>query len=373
MRIETLAVHAGHSPDRVAGAITPPIHLSTTFERAADGTFPSGFLYGRYGNPNRVMLEECLAALEGGEAAAAFASGTAAAAAIARTLLPGDHVVVPIDVYRGSAQLFFDMMTPWGLEVTGVDMRDLAAVEAAMRETTRLVWVETPSNPLLALTDIAAVAAIAHDGDALVVCDNTWATPVLTRPFEHGADVVLHSTTKYLGGHSDVIGGAVVVREAGTFLERLRAVQVKEGAVPSPFDCWLVLRGIRTLPWRMRAACESAGRIAAFLATHPGVESVHYPGLALDAGFELARRQMAAPGAMLAFLVAGGRAGAFELCARLALFTRATSLGGTESLIEHRASIEGAGSRAPENLLRISVGLEHPDDLLADLDRALAR
>ena len=371
MRFETLAVHAGVTPDPVTGALGPAIQPSTTFQRSPDGSFPSGYEYIRDGNPNRKALEEAMAVLEGGASGVAFASGMAATMAVLQALAPGDHVLAPLDAYYGTAKLLREHFGPWGLEVSFADMTSLSAVQAAVRPDTRLIWTETPSNPTIALTDLAGVAAIAKPAGALVACDNTWATPFLQRPLALGVDIVMHSTTKYLSGHCDVMGGVVVTREAGPFVERLRAVQVHGGAVPSPFDSWLVLRGIRTLPWRMRAHCTNAAAVASFLCEHPRVERVHYPGLRGDPGYSLASKQMSAPGGMVSFVVPGGRAQAFAVAARLRLFTRATSLGGPESLVEHRASVEGAGTRAPEGLLRLSIGLEHPEDLIADLDQAL--
>ena len=371
MRFETLAVHVASEPDPGTGAVTAAIQMSTTFQRAADGTFPAGFAYIRDANPNRRALEAAVATLEGGASAVAFASGMAATMAVFQTLAPGDHVVAPLDAYFGTPKLLREHFVPWGLEVAFADMTDVAAVRAAIRPKTRLIWTETPSNPTIAVTDLGAIAAIAKAAGALLACDNTWATPFLQQPFTLGADLVMHSTTKYLSGHSDVMGGVVVAREAGPVAERLRSMQVNGGAVPSPFDSWLVLRGIRTLPWRMRAHCSNAAAVAAFLAEHPRVERVHYPGLREDPGYGVASRQMSAAGGMLSFVVPGGRARAFDVAARLQLFTRATSLGGPESLVEHRASVEGAASRAPEGLLRLSIGLEHPDDLIADLRRAL--
>jgi cystathionine gamma-synthase len=371
LRFETLAVHAGSSVDPATGAVTPPIHLSTTFERAPDASFPSGFNYTRSGNPTRRSLETCLTALEGGADAAAFSSGQAATFAVFQSLGPGAHVVAPEDAYYGTPDLLVDHFGPWGLESTLVDMTDLDAVGRAIRPSTRLVWVETPSNPRMKVTDIAAVAAIAKAAGALVACDNTWATPLLQRPLALGADLVMHSTTKYLGGHSDILGGALVTKEAGELWARIRKVQVTAGGVPSPFECWLVMRGIRSLPWRMRGHSFNALAIARFLASHPGVEQVHYPGLETDPGYAIASRQMVHPGGMLSFLVRGGRDEAIAFTNRLEVFTRATSLGGPESLIEHRASVEGPRTRAPENLLRVSVGLEHHEDLIEDLARAL--
>jgi len=372
MRIETIAVHAGHEPDLATGAVTPAIHLSTTFERSPDLSFRGGHLYARYSNPNRQALESCLAALEGGAAAACFASGSAATSAVLQALEPDAHLVLPDDAYYGTTKLARDVFGPWRLRYTTVDMTDVANVERAITKQTRIVWLETPSNPLVRVVDIAKIARIARQAGAWVVVDNTWATPVLQRPLSLGADVVMHSTTKYLGGHSDVLGGALVASdETHPLFAKARGIQQMGGAVPSPFECWLAMRGIRTLPWRVRAQTENASRVANFLAAHARIEAVHYPGLASHPGHELARRQMSAPGAMLAFQVRGGRDAAIAFTNRLKLFTRATSLGGTESLIEHRHSVEGPDTRAPENLLRVSVGLEHHEDLLEDLDQAL--
>ncbi|HLZ23729.1 MAG TPA: aminotransferase class I/II-fold pyridoxal phosphate-dependent enzyme [Ktedonobacterales bacterium] len=371
MRIETLAVHAGSNVDPATGAVTPPISLSTTFERAPDGSYPHGHNYIRTSNPNRDALEASLAALEGGAVAAAFASGSAAAMAVFQALAPGDAILAPGDVYHGTAKQLREIVAPWGVEVSFVDMSDVEHVRAALRPNTRLVWIETPSNPLLKITDIASVAALAHAAGARVACDNTWATPILQRPFDFGADLVTHATTKYLGGHSDVLGGAVVARANDDFFARIRLIQTSGGAVPSPFDCWLVMRGIRTVPYRMRAHAENAQRVATFLSEHPAVEAVHYPGLAAHPGHDIAARQMALPGGMLSFQVRGNRERALAVAAKVRIFTRATSLGGPESLIEHRASMEGPRTRTPENLLRLSIGLEHPDDLIEDLARAL--
>jgi cystathionine gamma-synthase len=371
MHLETIAIHAGHEPDPVTGAVTPPISLSTTFERQPDGSYRGGFIYARSDNPNRRALEECLAALEGGAGAVAFSSGQAATAAIFQSLRPGDHVIAPEDSYYGTAELLADLLGGWGLQSTFVDTTSAGSVEAAIRPNTRLIWVETPSNPLIRISDIQGMADLAHRASALLACDNTWATPVLQRPLDLGADIVMHATTKYLGGHTDTLGGVVVLREKGPLFDRIRKVQTTAGAVPSPFECWLVLRGIRTLPYRMRAHCANAAAVARFLAGAPGIEQVYYPGLEEDPGHAVAARQMRLPGGMLSFGVRGGRDEAMGLTNRLKLVTRATSLGGPESLIEHRASVEGPRTRAPENLLRMSVGLEHPDDLIEDLRQAL--
>lgn len=371
MRIETLAVHAGHTIDPTTGAVTAPIHLSSTFERAPDGGYVAGHQYSRTSNPNRDALEQSLAALERGAAAIAYGSGSAATLAVFQALAPGDHVLAPSDAYFGTLRQLREIFAPWGLAADVVDMADLGAVERALRPTTRVVWVETPSNPLVRVVDVARLADLAHSVGARCVVDNTWATPVLQRPLELGADVVMHSTTKYLGGHSDLLGGALVTAADDEYAERLRLMQKLGGSIPSPFDCWLLLRGIRTLPWRMRAHCANAMAVATWLESQPGVEAVHYPGLASHAGREIAARQMSDFGGMLSVQVRGDAAAALAMTCRLRLFTRATSLGGTESLIEHRASIEGASTVAPQNLLRISVGLEHPDDLIEDLAQAL--
>ena len=363
--------------DPATGAVTPPIHLSTTFARAPDGALgPQGFLYARQDNPTRRSLERCLAELEGGAGCAAFASGAAATAAIFQSLRPGDHVIAPHDAYHGSTKLLRELFAPWGLEASLVEMTDAANVERALRPTTRLVWVESPSNPMLRITDIARVAEIARAHGARTAVDATWATPAITRPLALGADLVMHATTKYLGGHSDTLGGAVIAREEGDeMFARIRQVQTSAGAVPSPFECWLVLRGVRTLPWRMRAHSANAAAVARMLAAHPKVARVHYPGLASHAGHAIAARQMALFGGMLSFEVRSApgreRETALGVAARCRLFTRATSLGGSESLIEHRASVEPPESGTPETLLRLSVGLEHESDLLEDLERAL--
>jgi cystathionine gamma-synthase len=370
MRIETLAVHAGHEIDSATGAVATPIHLSTTFKRDAEGGYPHGYIYGRSANPTRHALEEGLTALEGGEDAAAFGSGLAASSAILQALAPGDHVIAPTDVYHGMTKLLREVYMRWGLEVSFVDMTKLEEIKRAFTPKTKLVWTETPSNPLLKITNIAAVADLARSAGALCVCDNTWA-PIVQRPLDLGADFVMHSTTKYLGGHSDVTGGAVIAKSNSDFFERVREIQTTCGGVPSPFDCWLILRGMRSLPWRMRAHSENALKVATWLADHQRVETVHYPGLALHAGHDTAARQMSAFSGMLSFEVRGGKEAALGAAAKTKLFVRATSLGGVESLIEHRASIKGEDPRTPQGLLRLSIGLEHPDDLIEDLAQAL--
>jgi cystathionine gamma-synthase len=371
MRIETLAIHAGRRIEPASGGVSASLHLATTFERAEDGSYPKGHIYSRESQPNRSDLEQCLATLEGGTTTAAFATGSAATATLLQALAPGDHVLAPDDVFYGTRTLLTETFGAWGLESSFVDMADLEAVERAIRPTTRLVWLETPSNPLLGIADITAIAERAKPSGVLTLVDNTWATPVLQRPLELGADLVLHSTTKYLGGHCDVLGGALVAREESPLFARVRRLQASAGSGASAFDSWLVLRGVRTLPARMRVHGENATLLATFLAEHPAVERVFFPGLPDHPGHEIAKRQMSGWGGMLSFVVPGGRARAFEVASKVKVFTRATSLGGVESLVEHRASVEGPNSRAPEGLLRVSVGLEHPDDLIEDLAQAL--
>ena len=371
MNIETAAARASHHIDPESGAILAPIQPSTTFERAPDGGYPGGYIYSRTGNPNREQLENTLTTLEDGAMCAAFSSGSAASAAVFQALASGDHVIAPNDCYHGTRALLRDVFARWGLQVSFADFMDAAQVQAAVLPNTRLIWAETPSNPMLKVTDIRRIADIAHAAGAVFACDNTWATPMLQRPIELGADLVVHSTTKYISGHSDVMGGAVVSAREDAFFGNVRQVQATYGATPSAFDCWLTLRGIRTLHLRMRAHCENARAVAAYLAEHPRVEAVHYPGLAAPAEKAIAAAQMSDFGGMLSFQVVGGRQQAMEVAAKLRLFTRATSLGGTESLIEHRASVEGTDTQTPDNLLRVSVGIENIDDLIADLGQAL--
>lgn len=373
MKIETRAVHVGRRPEAGSRDVTPAIHLSTTYQKADDGSLPGGFLYSRNDNPNRAALEEALASLEEGEAALVFSSGNAATLALLHALKPGDHVIAGEDAFYGTI-ILLNSLAAWGLKHTLVDMQDLNAVERAVTPATRLIWVETPSNPLLHVTDIAAVAAIAQKASALLACDNTWATPLLQRPLQGlGADVVMHSVTKYLSGHSDVLSGALVFKYTGTLFEKVRSIQREGGSVPSPFECWLTLRGLQTFPYRVRAQSQSAQQIAEFLAGQPKskIEAVHYPGLPGHSGYKVAKAQMSGFGGMLSIQVKGGQKEAFKLAAGVKLFTHATSLGGPHSLIEHRASVEGAATRSPVNLLRLSIGLEHPDDLIEDLRQAL--
>jgi cystathionine gamma-synthase len=370
MKIETLAVHAGRNVDSNTKAVTPPIYLSTTFEREADGEYPRGYNYSRNNNPNREFLEKCLTKLEKGSEGIAFSSGSAAAMSIVQNLSPGDHIIATDDIYHGTRKLF-NNFEKWNINCSFVDMTNPKEVEGAINEKTRLFWVESPTNPLLKIIDIETIAKIAHKNNSVVVCDNTWGTPVLQNPFEFGADFIVHATTKYIGGHSDILGGMVISKNIDELSQKIRDTQKSGGAVPSPFECWLVLRGIQTLPLRVRTQSESALKIAQFLSTHKKVEAVHYPGLKGHQGHLIAKKQMRMFGGMISFQVKGGEKEAMKVAAKVKLFTRATSLGGPESLIEHRASIEGPASQTPKNLLRLSIGLEHHEDLMADLTQAL--
>ena len=374
MDFETAAIHAGQDPEPVTGAVAVPIFQTSTFAQPRVGEH-TGYEYARTGNPTRTALQTALAALEGTEAAVCFASGLAASDAVLRLLAPGDEVLIANDAYGGTWRLFDKVHRRFGIETTAVDFTDLEAVAAAMSPATRLIWAETPTNPLLKILDLAALAEIAHAHDARLVVDNTFATPYLQRPVEVGADLVLHSTTKYLGGHSDVVGGAVCA-DAET-AEELAFLQNAVGAVPGPFDSWLTLRGVKTLGVRMDRHCANAARIARELDGHPAIEEVLYPGLASHPGHELANQQMRDFGGMVSVRVAGGREAAIRVAEGTELFFLAESLGGVESLIEHpgimtHASVSGTDLEVPDDLLRLSVGIESVDDLLADLDRALS-
>ena len=371
MKIETIAVRVGRDIEAATGEVAPAVHLSTTYERDLDGEFSRGYSYIRPDNPGRRALEQCIAALEGGSDATAYASGSGASLAVFSLLRPGDHVLAPIEVYHGTAKQLRDIIGPMGVSCSFIDMTKNEVVRNALTSKTRLVWIETPSNPMLNISDVETIAELAHGRGAVVCVDNTFATPVWQKPFELGADLVMHSSTKYFGGHSDVMGGAVIARDRGGLSDQLRDYQGTSGNVPSPFDCWLVRRSLTTLSCRVHAQTHTAARLVQFLHKNRAVERVFYPGLETHPGHELARKQMSGFGAMLSFCVRGGRDQAFTVAGRTKLFTRATSLGGVESLIEHRKSVEGPHSVTPENLLRVSVGLENADDLIADLDDAL--
>lgn len=371
MYIETRAIHAGLDIKNDSKAIVPPIHTSTVFEHSEQGFQEGDLNYTRYSNPNRLQWEALLADLEGGEACAAFSSGVAAASAVFQALQPGDHILVPSDVYAGNRSLIEKVLQPWGLKVDFIDMTRVENVNESITNDTKLIWIETPSNPMMNITDIEAVCRLAAKNNIKTCVDNTWPTPINQLPLKLGADLVLHSTTKYFGGHSDILGGAVITKSKNPFFDRIREIQQLGGAVPSPRDCWLLSRSTRTLPYRMRGHNDHAEHLAKFIQNHPKVEKVFYPGLSTHAGHEIARKQMSGFGGMISFLVDGDAKDALSIVAGSKLIKRATSLGGVESTWEHRRSSEGEGSTAPENLIRISVGLEHPDDLMEDLERAL--
>ncbi|MDT7595035.1 MAG: cystathionine gamma-synthase [Pseudonocardiales bacterium] len=372
----TRAIHAGQEPDPHTGSVIVPIHSSSTFVQDGVGGLREGYEYARTANPTRTALETCLAALEVGLHGRAFASGMAASDVLLRaTCRPGDHIVIPDDAYGGTFRLIDKVFRHWGIEHTAVGQSDLDAVRAAMRPNTRLVWCETPTNPLLNIADIAALAAVARDADARLVVDNTFATPYLQAPLTLGADVVLHSTTKYLGGHSDVIGGALITDDS-ELDEHVAFLQNGAGAVPGPFDAWLTLRGIKTLAVRMERHCDNAERVVAALQAHPAVTGVRYPGLATQRGHEIAAKQMRRFGGIVSFTVEGGVSAALAVCARTRVFTLAESLGGVESLIEHpgrmtHASTVGTQLEVPANLIRLSVGIEDAEDLVDDILTAL--
>ncbi|MFS8063449.1 MAG: trans-sulfuration enzyme family protein [Luteimonas sp.] len=367
----TLAVHAGAEPDAETGALAPPIHLATTFKHGPAGERIAGYEYQREGNPTQDRLETALAALEGGVAALAFASGMAAMTGLLESLPNGARVLIPDDCYSGLRFLAREFLPGRGIEAIAVDMSDLDAVATACAGNVAIIWVETPSNPRMKISDIAALARLAHAHGALLACDNTFATPVLQQPLALGADVVMHSTTKYIGGHSDVLGGALVFARDDDVHARVAHRRHITGAVLAPFSAWLTLRGCRSLPARMAWHCANARRIADFLASHPAIERVNYPGLASHPGHAIAARQMVDFGAMMSIELRCSRETTLAMAGKLRLFTNATSLGGCESLVEHRASVEGPDPVSPQNLLRISVGLEHADDLIADLAQAL--
>lgn len=370
MKIETIAIHAGNQLDQGNKAVIQPITLSTTFERAEDGSYPNGYSYSRSNNPNRNALENVLAKLENGAAAAAFSSGNAAGMTVFQSLEPGSHLICPNDMYHGLRNQLKNIFAG-KLEFNFIDLTDLELVKASIKPNTKLIWVETPSNPLLKITDIAAIAVIAKKTSIKTVCDNTFATPVLQRPLELGADLVMHSTTKYLGGHSDVLGGALIARKSNDWWLKLKQIQEMGGSVPGPFDCYMTVRGIKTLPYRIKGHVENATRLSAFLEDHPQIERVFYPGAASHPQFNIAQKQMSAGGGMLSFLIKGGAKEALAVVNNLKIFTQATSLGGVESLIEHRASVEGPDTKTPQNLIRVSVGLENIEDLMEDLTAAL--
>lgn len=370
MKLETIAIHAGNKSDETTGAVIQPIVLSTTFERAADGGYPSGYIYGRAANPNRTSLENVLAQLEAGADAAAFSSGNAAGMAVFQSLKPGTHIILPDDMYHGLRNQIKNLFAGI-LEFDFIAINDSELLQQHIKPNTGLIWVETPSNPLLKITDIKKVVSIARAHHVKVACDNTFATPVCQQPLTLGADMVMHSSTKYFGGHSDLTGGALICAQKDDWWQKIRSVQELGGAIPSPADCYYLARSIKTLPYRMAGHMKNAQLLAEYLAKHTKVEQVLYPGLPSHLQHETAKQQMCGFGGMLSVCIKGGEVEARRVINSLKLFAQATSLGGVESLIEHRASIEGPDTKTPFNLLRISVGLEHIDDLIEDMEQAL--
>lgn len=370
MKPETLAIHSGNLYESATGDVTPPINLSTTFFRDEDGGYSGGHMYSRVSNPNRSALEKVLTDLENGVDACAFSSGNTAGMSLFQALAPGSHIIAPDDMYWGFKKqlqsIFADTLT-----IDFIDLTDVSGIPAYIKENTVMIWVESPSNPLLKITDLVAISAIAKKHNLLLACDSTFASPCLQKPIELGADIVMHSSTKYIGGHSDVLGGALITAKMTPFWEKVRNIQQIGGAVPSPFDCFLLLRSIKTLPYRMRGHCENGMALAKYLEKHPKVEAVFYPGLPAHPQHEIAKQQMTGFGGMLSILVQGGATEARRVVNTVKLFAQATSLGGVESLIEHRASVEGPDTKTPQNLIRISVGLEHIDDLIEDFKQAL--
>lgn len=371
-KFETIAIKSTENKFSDSTPVSTPIYLSSTYKRNSDGSYTNDFVYSRANNPNRAIVEESLAILENGKQAFAFSSGMAAISAVFQSLKSGDHILLPDDIYYAVKRLMEDVLKRWNLSYDLVDMSNIEAVEKAVKPNTALIWVESPSNPQLKLSDIVAIAEIAHKNKALCAVDNTWLTPVFQNPLELGADIVVHSTTKYFGGHSDVIGGCVVMNDE-IIAEKIKNIQILSGAVPAPFDCWLIARGIQTLKLRVKQQSKNALKLAKYLESHPKIEKVLYPGLESHPQHLLAKKQQKRGfGAMLSVLIKGNETETTSIANKLVYFTLATSLGGVESLVEHRKSVEGADSPTPYNLLRISVGIEHIDDLIADWKKALS-
>jgi cystathionine gamma-synthase len=371
MRIETIAIHAGNQIDESTRAVIQPLVMSTTFERNANGDYEKGFIYSRSGNPNRIMLENVLAKLENGEAAAAFSSGNAAGMTVVQSLKTGPPLKSPDDMYHGLRNQFKNLFGEI-LEFDFVDVNDIDVLRAHIKPNTGLIWIETPSNPLLKIIDIKKVVTLAKQHNIKVACDNTFATPLGQQPLSMGVDLVMHSSTKYFGGHSDLMGGALIAAKKDDWWAKMEQIQQMGGAIPSPTDCYWLVRSIKTLPYRMRGHNHNAQLLAEYLEKHSKVERVLYPGLTSHPQHNLAAEQMLNFGGVLSFCIKGNAADAMKLSSNLNLFTTATSLGGVESLIEHRASIEGPDTKTPQNLLRVSVGLEHIEDLIEDMEQALA-
>jgi cystathionine gamma-synthase len=371
MKTETIAIHGGNIIKSATGDVTQPLSLSTTFIRDENGAYPGGHMYSRVSNPNRSSLEKLLADLEHGAEACAFSSGNAAGMSVFQAFKPGSHIIAPDDMYWGFKKQLQTIFAD-SLIIDFVDLTQLDQVESYIRPNTVMIWIETPSNPLLKITDIRGMSEITRKHGLVLACDSTFASPCLQTPILLGADIVMHSTTKYIGGHSDVIGGALITAKKNELWEKIRNVQQVGGAVPSPFDCFLLVRSIKTLPYRMRGHCNNGMALARFLESHPQVEAVYYPGLPSHPQHEIARSQMSDFGGMLSILVKGSLEEAKKVVNKVRLFAQATSLGGIESLIEHRYSIEGPDTKTPKNLVRISVGLENIEDLIADFDQALS-
>ena len=371
MKIETIAIHAGNHADEKTKAVIQPITMSTTFTREADGSFPAGYIYSRSSNPNRTSLETVLAKLENGVDAAAFSSGNAAGMSVFQSLKPGSHIICPDDMYHGLRNQIKNLFAGI-LEFDFIDVNDENVLQKHLRSNTALMWLETPSNPLLKITDIKKIVAIAKQHHIKVAVDNTFATPICQQPLVLGADLVMHSATKYFGGHSDLMGGALIIAEKSEWWAKIRQIQEMGGAIPSPMDCYYLSRSIKTLPYRVKGHVHNAQLLAEYLQQHSKVESVMYPGLLSHPQYYIAKNQMLYFGGMLSFCVKGGSDEARKVVNRLKVFTQATSLGGVETLIEHRASVEGPDTKTPHNLLRVSVGLEHIDDLIEDIEQALS-
>lgn len=372
MKIETIAIHAGNIANEPSGSVIQPITLSTTFKRGEDGGYPGGYMYSRASNPNRTSLENVLAKLEGGVDAAAFSSGNAAGMAVFQSLQPGSHIIAPDDMYHGLRNQLKTLFAGV-LEFDFIDVNDSDLLQSHIKSNTRLIWLETPSNPLLKVTNIKKVVAIARQHNILIACDNTFATPICQQPLSLGADLVMHSTTKYIGGHSDLMGGALITSEKSEWWAKIRQIQEMGGAIPSPHDCYMLVRSIKTLPYRMKGHVYNAQLLASFLEKHPKVERVMYPGLESHPQHQIAKQQMLSFGGMLSFCVKGNADEARKVVNAVKIFTQATSLGGVESLIEHRASIEGPDTKTPQNLIRVSVGLENIDDLIEDISLSISK
>lgn len=371
-KFETIAIKSTENKFYDSAPVSTPIYLSSTYKRNSDGSYTNDFVYSRSNNPNRAILEESIAILENGKEAFAFSSGMAAIGAVFQSLKAGDHILLPDDIYFAVKKLMEEVFKRWNLSYDLIDMTNIEEVKNAIKPNTALIWVESPSNPQLKLSNISVIAEIAHKNNALCAVDNTWLTPVFQNPLQLGADIVVHSTTKYFGGHSDVIGGCVVVNEEN-ISEKIKNIQILSGAVPAPFDCWLIARGIQTLHLRVKKQSKNAFKLAKFLENHPRIEKVNYPGLESHPQHLLAKKQQKKGfGAMISVLIKGNESETTAIAGKLNYFTLATSLGGVESLVEHRKSVEGKDSSTPSNLLRISVGIEHIDDLIADWENALS-